>query len=315
MMDVAPVAADNLQPDPLYEGRQCPACGYDLRGAVSDRCSECGLIVDREALSISQIPWSRRREIGRVRAFLRTLGLVFIDSRRIRHELVRPQSWRDASWFRFVVALLLAIAFGIVLASVVFDGRVARLLASDQSLVAIAMGNLRPMPGYRQDLLVPWSAGVSSLWLLPVYPIALAVYISGVGSALHWRWGREDGQIRRVRAMGAYGVAGIVLLLPASLFYAVFIVLREAERSSDASALEVMRIIAVVLTILVAATGLISAVHRSGEWVTRATHSGAVRFFAAVAEMLLRIAVGVALCLGVLPWCLGFWRIAIASGF
>src|SRR5262249_31894858 len=33
----------------------CPSCGYDLRAATNDRCPECGLVVDRQALVISNI--------------------------------------------------------------------------------------------------------------------------------------------------------------------------------------------------------------------------------------------------------------------
>jgi len=37
----------------------CPACGYDLRGAANQRCSECGANVGRGISS--RIPWVQRR--------------------------------------------------------------------------------------------------------------------------------------------------------------------------------------------------------------------------------------------------------------
>src|SRR5688572_6299845 len=78
----------------------CPGCGYDLRGASRDRCSECGLEIDWNAVRASDIPWAHRRAIRRVRAFWKTVWYVTIDTRRIRQELARPQDARDAGWFR-----------------------------------------------------------------------------------------------------------------------------------------------------------------------------------------------------------------------
>src|SRR5687768_10793324 len=58
----------------------CPACGYDLRGTTGGRCSECGLEIDPAALARSGVPWAYRKEMGRVRAFLKTAWLVTFDS-------------------------------------------------------------------------------------------------------------------------------------------------------------------------------------------------------------------------------------------
>ena len=115
--------------------------------------------------------------------------------------------------------------------------------------------------------------------------------------------------------MGIYGIAGITLLLPASVCYVAWIVLRRMSKSSDVTALDTMTSVALALTVVFTALALFSAIHRSGEWVTRASHAGAPRFFLAVAEMLLRLAIGLVLSLGVLPWCVGYWRIAISAGF
>src|SRR4051794_13275118 len=57
----------------------CPGCGYDLRGTIGGRCSECGLEIDRAALERSGFPWAHRASLGRVRAFLKTVWLVTVD--------------------------------------------------------------------------------------------------------------------------------------------------------------------------------------------------------------------------------------------
>src|SRR5436305_757244 len=86
----------------------CSACGYDLRVMTGDRCSECGLVIDREALRRSGFPWAHRKSVGRVRAFLKTVWLVTRDSRALRHEAAREQSARDGAAFRRWVVVALA---------------------------------------------------------------------------------------------------------------------------------------------------------------------------------------------------------------
>src|SRR5438128_449501 len=98
-------------PDPLDAALLCPACGFDLRGTESDRCGECGLAIDREALRESGIPWAHRRKIGRVKAYWKTLWQILLDRRSLRHESARPQDMKDGRAFRRVTAGFVAMAF------------------------------------------------------------------------------------------------------------------------------------------------------------------------------------------------------------
>src|SRR5690242_18945951 len=85
---------------------RCPACDYDLRGTSSDRCAECGLLIDRAALSKSQIPWAHRAKIGRIRASWKTVRWVIRGARGVSAEVGKPVSYRDAVLFqRITVAL------------------------------------------------------------------------------------------------------------------------------------------------------------------------------------------------------------------
>ena len=87
----------------------CPFCGYNLRGTPGERCSECGKEFDRATMAQSQIPWSHRRKIGRVRAFVKTCWLVTWRPGKLAEEMNRPVSLKDALAFRRVVTGLMCL--------------------------------------------------------------------------------------------------------------------------------------------------------------------------------------------------------------
>jgi hypothetical protein len=113
--------AEAADPPPGVTASLCPGCGYDLRAATSDRCSECGLVIDRAALRESGFPWAHRRRIGRLRAILKTVWLVTIDGRALRDELAKPQDARDAASFRAVNTTVLALSL-LILAGILAMG-------------------------------------------------------------------------------------------------------------------------------------------------------------------------------------------------
>lgn len=84
----------------------CPECGYSLRGISSDQCPECGLAIDWATLSVSRLPWTHRRTIGRWRAYWRTDLLAILRPRKLAEEMNRPVSFRDAQRFRHVTVFL-----------------------------------------------------------------------------------------------------------------------------------------------------------------------------------------------------------------
>ena len=81
----------------------CPECGYDLRAIQSERCPECGLVIDRASMSVSRLPWSHRDKIGFFRAYWRTM---LLGPKKLAAEMARPVSYPDAQRFRHVTVLI-----------------------------------------------------------------------------------------------------------------------------------------------------------------------------------------------------------------
>ena len=138
--------------------RLCPGCGYDLRAATTDRCSECGLLLDRAALQESGFPWAHRKRIGRVRAFVTTVWRVTQDSRSLRHETAKPQGLRDAARFRRWNAAAVALALSGFAGTVVASGA-ARRLAGEAA--AAGGGRAAGVPAGAQDGVGPGAAGLT----------------------------------------------------------------------------------------------------------------------------------------------------------
>ena len=83
----------------------CPACFYDLRGSRGDACPECGQTLDREQLRLGLIPWARRHELGRPRAFFHTAWQATSRPRHLCHAVAQPVNYRDARWFQVAAVL------------------------------------------------------------------------------------------------------------------------------------------------------------------------------------------------------------------
>jgi hypothetical protein len=83
----------------------CPACGYWLRGIESPRCPECGKPIDREALKTEGIPWERRRTIGWIRAYWRTVRIAILRPRRFAESVANPV-YADARSFQHITVML-----------------------------------------------------------------------------------------------------------------------------------------------------------------------------------------------------------------
>jgi len=97
------------------EGVYCVRCGYHLRGTVGARCPECGYDLAGYRSPASGIPWSNRRSIGRVPAYLNTVWLVTVRTRKFCEEHAREVSYRDARLFQLVTVTLAFIPLAVAL--------------------------------------------------------------------------------------------------------------------------------------------------------------------------------------------------------
>jgi hypothetical protein len=109
-MDKPSVTSSEVQPageehPPLPADLYCPECGYNLRGLTSRRCPECGLVLDFIESDTPIIPWERRRELGRFRAYWQTVLMVMFRNKLFCRAAYRSVSYRDAQKFRWVCIL------------------------------------------------------------------------------------------------------------------------------------------------------------------------------------------------------------------
>jgi hypothetical protein len=289
----------------------CPACGYDLRGSTSDQCSECGLIIDREALKQTAVPWAHRRAVGWLGSFFRTVWQFTVDAPPLRPEPARPQDLRSARRFRWILAMLLA-AGGIAyfaLAIAMSDGF--------EELAVQPPNPWAPGPvvhGWLQDLFVPWSAGATLPPVLPLCILIWAFFITGAGAALARRREPEP-QAAAARTLLLYASAPLVWVAVGLLVSAAILFLAGAEVGNDLSEDVPFAIIVAngILWIVLTAGGILLTFLRTAQWTMRLTHGGFGTALLAAARLLGLWAYASLLCFGLLPWTLGYLWIAIDS--
>ncbi len=146
--------------DDLY----CPDCGYSLRGLTSERCPECGLLLDFIESKVSLIPWERRREIGGFRAYWRTAWLAAFRPKRFCRAAYQPVSYRCAQKFRWLTVAHAYVALLLVLGTLqALDIELLEELAEETGWWFVAFAGLCPL------LALAALTGVPSYFFHPRY--------------------------------------------------------------------------------------------------------------------------------------------------
>jgi hypothetical protein len=185
----------------------CPNCGYDLRGIDSARCPECGAEIDRSKFGESILPWLHRHQIGRFRAFWRTVRMATFRPKALAEEMSRPARFADAILFRRIVVLHAMIT-----------------IAGPLTLVYLLNG----LPGTGSDNLL-WSSQdrLGSLLQLAAVPLGwacLAMFffaITGVGSYFFHPKSISVVRQNRAVALSCYACAPLAYLPVTAILFAI----------------------------------------------------------------------------------------------
>lgn len=236
----APSSTDFETIPTIDEDLLCPQCGYSLFGIKRNQCPECGEKFDAEKLRTSQIPWSHRKEIGRFRAYWRTVFLVMFRTKTFCTEIVRPVSYGDAKRFQWMTHVYASI--GVAMAIVC-----AAVMAASEHDIDIRFWSL--------DLeLDPTGRGMIIFWIVLAAMTILWLFLA---SAVHTYWFHPRylpiRQQNRSLAISFYACAPLAVMpvtLGASAVLLTIIFFVETQDGAIGLSLNVTRLAIVLLICL-----------------------------------------------------------------
>ena len=285
----------------------CPNCGYDLRGFAAERCSECGQTLDWANLKTSAFPWVRRREIGSIIAYLQTVWLITIDSRKLRHEVGKPQPLAVARSFRRITAIILAIVFVCTFIAIIGDSGGTESLGVGSPSEFFS----NQMPGWMQDVAVPWSAAAR---LLPVGCVFLALLAFQLAGVPHYlvRLPRDMVVVQeRADGVACYVAGPMAWLAVGALAAGAIRLLAWINKMSY----DDMGAVFLLIPYAIACLALFFSIFRAIQWAVRVRHCGFEGSLLALLKLLGLWLFGLVVFGFVLPWCFGFLLIAVDSWF
>ena len=284
----------------------CPGCGYDLRGSRDGPCSECGIPIDRAALSVSAFPWAHRRKIGRVRAYVRTVWQVLSDSRALAYETAKPQDPADARSFARINGALAALTLLLPFFAAMTD-------AGGMAFFAVPPNDSRGpwLKEWRQDVVVPWAAGVT-LW--PVVTLCIVLfgfYLARAALPMFTKRGAPFVRPERAAAFALYATAPLALLpLAAVILWGTAITMSFFQGAPVSFEVGMLLTLA---SMVVATIAFVSPCVRVGQWLARVRRAGFVTGAVGAIGLLLLWLAGAFVFFGVVPWCFGFLWLVVDS--
>jgi hypothetical protein len=285
-------------------GRFCPDCGYDLRGIDSDRCPECGLGLHGAAGFA--IPWSHRQEMGRARAFWRTVRLAAVHPKSLATAAGEPVEYAAAQRFRWLVVALASLPPIVFFLIYVWRKRGTRFLSvAGNDLLSFLPWLADPL----REIALIWSAGAT---FAPVLPIGVVVmFFLATGAAGYWfrpghlNVARQD----RAVAISRYACAPLAWLPVPVAMAGVAVGLTATGFLADFPSPRDWLVLGAPAALILVAGWRTSLV-----LLGRTTHCGAGRLAAAAVGLPLSWLLSAVIGLGVLPFLIGFIWIVI-DGF
>jgi hypothetical protein len=309
MSTTSPPLSSDLSSSPDDETLYCPSCSYDLRGIEGNqRCPECGLVIDREGLRRSRIPWVHRRQIGRVRAYLRTFWFATVQTKTLAGDVFRPLGYSDAKRFSLVTCVLAWIAPAVAIVIGLWQG---------EDILAGAFGGFDPFRGTPGqpltgilDIALPWAAGAAMLPVMPVCMFLFLLAVSGVPS--YWFHPKRLPVVRQNRAVAVsyYASAPLALLLLAGACVLAMIPLSFRESNHSVEQIQILLGLTIASLVLMSIVAFYANTLRLYHQATGASAGGTIGFAALLP--LSWLAVGLLTLYGI-PWVVGFLRLVIES--
>jgi len=193
---------------PVQSEKLCAFCGYNLRGITSDRCPECGQAV----LPGPIIPWTYRKRMGLLRAFLRTVWLATFQPAKLALATPRDADYPAAEHFRWLIATLMGIPPALFFLWLIGQH-------SQEIIQHMPFSTVSPIAEVR----TLWYAGAL---LLPVLPIAaLITALLATAAVSYWFGGRNRSAAHRNHAivLSRFATAPFAWALPLWIIFALCI--------------------------------------------------------------------------------------------
>lgn len=187
----------------------CPHCSYNLRGITSTRCPECGEEVNWSTITAARVPWEHRAEIGRLRAYWRTLLLAYLHPAKLGDAVLAPAHYDDASRFRWITMLLVWTVFWVVPV-----GHAIYMACKNVFQISSGLPELPPLPEHAFSKPFEATAGSVLLYTLTLCAASLLTLLWATASGRAFFRRRALPIIRRNRAMAVGMYTSTYFILP-----------------------------------------------------------------------------------------------------
>lgn len=262
----------------------------------------------------SVIPWTHRKQIGRWRAFWRTVWMAGRHPSQLARDAARPVNYRDAQKFRWLVVVVgtipLAAAALVLRASL---GDAAGNVSSD-----IVYSAVRGLPATRLPIWADPAICIATGWLIWPAPTLLLLLLlagmSGAGSYFFHPPSLSVVRQNRAIALSYYAAAPLALMFVPLIFGAAAAGMQYNGLAERDAGFTTFAVVAIVAEACIPAI-LFCCWFSTLQILKQSTHCSGTRLFSAAVGVPLIWLVLTVLIVGVLAGILGLVKLMIASCF